>query len=56
MSWNPARAAGFEVMIYVFVLNSLTQCATLLGNNYGKRSQYWGVPYHLKVSIYTVTV
>lgn len=37
MSWNPAGAAGFEVMTYVFVLNSLTQCATLLGNNYGKR-------------------
>lgn len=36
MSLNPAGAAGFELMTYAFVLNSLTHCATLLGINYGK--------------------
>lgn len=28
--------AGFELLTYRFVANALTNCATLLGNNFGK--------------------
>lgn len=57
-------SAIFELMAYRFVVNALTHCVTLFGNNFGKENiykiildytisigntqKYGGVLYHLK--------